>query len=218
MISILCATKRPFGFARLVKSIFDLADNPDDLQIIAGLDLKDDPTPYMLIAACRRTNQFSITGEECTGVCENLNKIVRFAKGDHVLFVADDTEFRTKGWDTKMLSYTTADGIYCVFPSVHKGVWDCCHAMIGRQWIETLGWVMHPTFRHYYSDSFIDEVAKKLGRKIPARGVLLEHLHNEDELNAKNMARYREDSIKWNDPVMRKEINRAADQLREVMK
>lgn len=215
MIGILCPTKRPLGFANMCRTAFEYAEHPDKLHIYAGIDEEDDLTPYFIAQAANRPNQITLVQAQVKGCIEMANRLAEESTADELFIVADDTQFATPRWDSLMMEKTTEDGVYCIYPCVARGDPRCCHFMVSSMWYSTLGFVMHPALRHYYGDSFVEETAKYLQRDIPARDVVLNHLHEDDELNKKNMARYREDSKIWRTEQMQKEIEVAVKRLEQ---
>jgi hypothetical protein len=93
----------------------------------------------------------------------------------------DDIVFRTYGWD-KIVNETFQkydDGIVLVFgddgdPNKEKN--HGTHPFVTRKWMETLGYFTPPYFCSDFTDTWLNDVAEKIGRKVQVP-ILTEHMH-----------------------------------------
>jgi hypothetical protein len=109
------------------------------------------------------------------------NLMAEKAKYDILFLVGDDCKFETENWVQLILDAFKKypDKIVCVYPrapsvSKYKSPHFCLH----KNWINTLGYFLPPQFYHWYVDTWIMEVAQRIGRH---------HLISEFELPIENI-------------------------------
>lgn len=112
------------------------------------------------------------------------NLMAAKAKYDIFFLVGDDCQFITPNWGELIVDAFNKypDKIVCVYPrapsvSKYKSPHFCLH----RNWVNTLGYFLPPYFYHWYVDTWIAEVAQKLGRHhlIPEFELPIEHIKDE---------------------------------------
>lgn len=196
MISILLPSRgRPDNIKRLYQSILATARFPSEIEMIIRLD-EDDPTKDELL-----DNPPPIatvfTGPRIT-LSKYWNECYDRAKGDILMHCGDDIIFRTEDWDTKVKE--TFDGysdkIVFVYGNDGSGVHDGkfgTHGFIHRRWVETVGYFVPPYFSSDYNDTWLNDVAKLIGRHRHI-DILTEHMH--PDLNKGPLDQTHRDRIK----------------------
>src|SRR5580658_5942233 len=97
---------------------------------------------------------------------------------DHIMGSADDCEFITEGWDTKLVAaLDDMGGSGWVYAFNGRRV-DVPEAwMASADVVKLLGWYAHPNFGHYYVDNVISDLGKRadLLRLVPDVSILHHH-------------------------------------------
>ena len=221
MISLLVPTRnRPQNVERLWKSITETASMPMDIEMVLYVDDDDDSynnlsSPVTIIKGPRIV------------LSEMWNKAAEKATSDILMYAADDIVFRTPNWDTKVVSKfdTIPDGIGFVFGNdgskVHDGKYGT-HGFVTKKWVKALGYVCPPHFSGDYSDTWINDIAKMVGRHFHI-DIMTEHLHPDfgktelDDTYKDKYKRMEEDKVREKYASMHWERTQDADKLRKVM-
>lgn len=227
MISILLPSRgRPRGVSRLVESIIKTADGPKDIEVIVAVD-KDDPeyTDYLDLITLGGL-PISVYNFDRMVLSQYWNECYKRAKGDILMHAGDDIIFRTKGWDTaiKQVFEEYPDNIVFVFGndgSPHNGNFGT-HGFIHRKWAETVGYFVPPYFSSDYNDSWLNDVARKIGRHrhVP---ILTEHMHPDfgkapmDKTYEDRVERHQKDNVGALYESKAGEREADAQKLKEVM-
>lgn len=222
MISVLVPTRnRPQNVQRLWKSILDTAQSPSEIEMVLYVD--DDDTSYDDLGLPVKI----VKGPRIV-LSEMWNKAAEEALGEILMYAADDIVFRTANWDGIVNSTfkNIPDGIGFVFGNdgskVHDGRYGT-HGFVTKKWVDTLGYVCPPHFSGDYSDTWINDIAKMVGRHIHV-DIMTEHLHpdfGKTELDATYKEKYKrmkEDKVAEKYASMHFERTQDADKLRKVMK
>ena len=162
MISILTPSRsRPQLAHRMVTSAIKTAGC--NLEIMLYLN-NDDP----LLEEYKQLfdpSQYTIGPNQSTSYSWNL--MAEKAKYNILFLVGDDCEFITPNWSSLVIDAFNQypDKIVCVYPrapsvSKYKSPHFCLH----KNWINTLGYFLPPHFYHWYVDTWILEIAQRLGR------------------------------------------------------
>jgi hypothetical protein len=191
MISLLVPTRnRPQNVERLWKSITDTASMPMDIEMVLYVDNDDDSYNNLSFPVT------IIKGPRIV-LSEMWNKAAEKATSDILMYAADDIVFRTPNWDTKVVSRfdMIPDGIGFVFGNdgskVHDGKYGT-HGFVTKKWVKALGYVCPPHFSGDYSDTWINDIAKMVGRHFHI-DIMTEHLHpdfGKTELDATYKEKY----------------------------
>jgi len=93
---------------------------------------------------------------------------------------ADDLIFRSQGWDTSIKDVFKQynDKIAYVYPN--DGHWGSelgTHGMFHKNWYNVLGYITPSIFTVDYSDNYIMDISRGLGRAIYMSEILVEHMH-----------------------------------------
>lgn len=164
---------RPEQLARCIDSAFDTAEHPERVEFICYRDDDDDSYDGCDLRT-RWVTGPRLTLSKCWNVC--------YAAGDAdiVCHLGDDIVFRTEGWDTAVAEVFEAMPDRIGFVYTRDGVQDQAlgtHGFLSRQWVEAVGYMCPPLFSHDYNDTWLNEVAHRIGRRIYLPNVLMEHMH-----------------------------------------
>jgi glycosyltransferase involved in cell wall biosynthesis len=106
----------------------------------------------------------------------------KIATGSIMMLCADDFRFRTYGWDGVVYDEFDKypDKILMVYGDdkfVSKNLKIATFSFVHRRWIENSPFWLPPYFTTDYVDTWISDIAEKLGRKIFVEGLVVEHMH-----------------------------------------
>jgi len=185
-ISILLPTRgRSDALERSIKSLYHLADNPESIQLMLGIDTDDDAG----ISAFKESLQpwldqnninYTAMSFEPMGYSrlnEYVNTLALNSDADWMIFWNDDAYMETQGWDTvisghtgefKLLAFHTHnDHPYSIFP------------IVPRAWLDTLGYLSP----HDLNDAWLSQQAFMLDiwERIPVHVV-----HDRHDLTGNN--------------------------------
>jgi hypothetical protein len=180
-ISILCPTrKRRLGFLGMASSALMTSSAP--LEFIVAVDQGDSET-FDYTAELGSGFGISVKVVEIpTGTIygDLHNLCAGCAKHDILMGAADDIVFRTHGWDKVVLAAFDGipDKIAYVYPNDgHHGEVLGTHGFFHRKWYDILGYLCPPIFSVDYSDNYIMDVARGVGRAVYLDNILVEHMH-----------------------------------------
>lgn len=218
MISLLLPSRgRPQNLERLVASVFATANQPDDVELVVYID--DDDTSYEAVQKYENLRIFK-TPRTTLSVYWNLAHAK--ARGPIYMQCADDIVFHTDGWDTKVKSAFEQypDKIVLVYGDdgdPNKEKQHGTHSFLHQNWVEVVGYFMPPYFSSDFSDTWINELADGINRKIKI-DILTEHMHPAfrkgelDLTHAERLVRH------WKDKMPEVYIAKAAERLRDIEK
>lgn len=148
-----------------MRSAWDYASNPAGVEVVVVLD-KDDPRlpDYQPTQRCDGPITFGYAPRG-TKMSDLWNAAWRAASGDIFMLAADDMVFETDYWDDVVAQAFPEDGIAFVYG-------DTCTrtdtfgelGFISRQWTDAVGRFTPPYFTHDYCDTWLNDVAKMVGR------------------------------------------------------
>ena len=188
-ISLLCPTRwRPNDALRMVESVINTVNHPERIEILFYIDSDDNKVdeykeklssymPWM-----SRTQIFiDITVGEPMSVSKSWNIIAGKATGNLFKMCNDDLVYETKGWDDRLdLEFAKyPDEIVCMWfnDNIQKGRM-CTFPIISRKWYETVGYFSPGRFLFLYNDTWVHDIAKKIGREHYIGDVMNRHLHH----------------------------------------
>ena len=198
-ISILTPTRnRPNNCDRFIKSIYETTQYPGTLELLFYVD-NDDPAKNIYKEIEERwTNDFwrveFVIGEPIS-VSKSWNIIAEKSLGDIMIMGNDDLVYKTIRWDTKLLSrLIELNDPYVLtwFEDGINGNRHCAFPVISREWYETLGYFSPGIFNFGYNDTWVYDIAKRVGKLNFMGDILVEHLHfsagksNMDDTYARN--------------------------------
>lgn len=183
MISILTPTRgRPDNISRLVYSACETALDPARLEFVFYVDRDDtesDNRIEQISMSLNYATTMTVAGERIV-LSEMWNACARAAKGDIMLHCGDDIIFRSDEWDQIVIDEFRKypDGIVLVHG--RDGYQDAnlaTHGFRHRNWVNVVGDFVPPHFSSDYNDTWVTEVADKLGRRVYLPNVYTEHMH-----------------------------------------
>jgi hypothetical protein len=174
-ISILCPTRgRPDQFARMVDSALDLAARPEAVEVVAYFD-NDDPAGYQA-GRYRAVRGPRILLSEAWNECRGA------AAGPIYMHAGDDLIFRTRGWDGLVRDAFGQHPDRIVFvhgddgAPAYNGDFGT-HGFLHQNWVEAVGYFVPPYFSSDYNDTWLNDVANRIGRRQYLPALLTEHMH-----------------------------------------
>lgn len=227
MISLLVPSRgRPEQLAAMWVTALETAHRPDDLELVARVD-DDDPArdayvePFLgmvTLAAIYSGPRMLLS--ECWNECH------RHAHGDLFMHAADDIRFRTPGWDTAVHAAFDRWPDRIAFVHGRDGIHDQAlgtHGFLSAEWVAAVGYFVPPLFSSDYNDTWLNEVADTIGRRVYLPEVYTEHLHPLvgkgaiDATHEERMARAAADDVAaiWEQTGWQRQ--RDADRLRTAM-
>jgi glycosyl transferase/beta-hydroxylase protein BlmF len=136
----------------------------------------DDPTSA---DAVRETGQTLVVGPRIL-LSSTWNECVRHAHHDVFMHCNDDIYFRSGEWDKYVLRVFDRYEDKIVFVHGDDGHWGAgfgSHGFLHRRWVETVGYFVPPYFACDWNDTWLNDVANALGRRVYLPNVKTEHLH-----------------------------------------
>ena len=179
MISVICATRgRPHFMERVVKSARQAANG--EIQFIWFID--EDDTESQLKAheleGRDKAPDMIVLPRGSVVLSETINICYKLAKADIVHLIGDDVVYRTKNWDKVVEAAFEECPDKILLCGAHDGGNKdlITHPFLHRNWIEAVGRLVPPYFRDCYVDTWLNDVAKMLGRRrwLP---IFIEHMH-----------------------------------------
>lgn len=178
-ISILCPTRgRPASVARLLASIRRTAVS-DTIETIFYLD-DDDPTLEATVDLIHADVRSVVVVGPRTVLSRCWNVAYDEATGDIAMQCGDDIVFRTPGWDARVEAAFARypDRIVLVHGNdLFQGARTATHGFLHRRWVEAVGEFVPGIFASDYADTWLTEVADRLGRRCYLPELVTEHLH-----------------------------------------
>ena len=183
-ISILIPSRnRPQGLKELCESLFTNDSDPNQIEVIVYLDLDDSCTKeyieYFLELNTRYTNPIkSIIGPKLV-LSDYNNKLLQLASSDIFMNLGDDMRCRTQNWDIGIINAINKYPDNINFVYVDDGYWGpnlATHQVLHRNYVDCLGYFSPPFFDFGYADTWMFQVAQKVGR-IEFLPILFEHMH-----------------------------------------
>lgn len=172
-ISICCPTRgRPENVDRLLGSLGRTASIPPE--VILYIDEDDNEYVDELYSSSVKI----IRGPRQT-LSNCWNECAKAATGDILMFAGDDIVFKTKGWDRMVINTFESHPDKYIFVHGDDGHWGKqfgTHGFIHRKWYEAVGYLLPPYFVSDYGDTWLNDMANILGRRLYLNFVT-EHLH-----------------------------------------
>ena len=180
MITIILPTrKRPANITRMVDTIVATVSDIHNVELLIYIDDDDEESIPALQAAAERISVNAIQGNKMPG-SQMYNAIFKEAKGDIIMFSADDIVFKTPNWDLLVQKEFDAyeDKILLVYGNDgYQNGRIATHGFIHRYWVELLGYVLPPKLASAYTDEWMTDLAIRVGRKCYRSDLITEHMH-----------------------------------------
>ncbi len=165
---------------RFVATALATAEEPSSVETIFYID--NDDHESLLAAHGMQGEGYPVLYMYCPRIVlsECWNEIYLLGEGPIYGHMGDDVCFRSQGWDTLVTQAFEQypDGIAFVYG--RDGLQDKrlgTHGFLHKDWVEAVGHFCPPYFSHDYNDTWLNEVAEELGRRVYLPGVFIEHLH-----------------------------------------
>lgn len=166
---------------RLVQSLMDTTHDKGGVELIFYIDSDDERSVAKLhkLVDYSTVTVRSIVGNRIIR-SEMWNECYKIADGEIGMVCADDLVFQTSKWD-KMVRRE--------FESVPDRIlllhgWDgiknehrATHGFIHRNWVAVVGCFVAPYFSFWYNDTWLTEVADKIGRRRYLPKLRIKHQH-----------------------------------------
>jgi glycosyltransferase involved in cell wall biosynthesis len=180
-ISICAPTRqRPDHIERLIQSAVDTASTPNLLEFCFYCDDDDALTQEKLTVLSREYHNIKFISGPRTIFSDTWNHCYQLSTADVIMMGSDDIVFRTKNWDQAVLDEfdQCPDKILFVYgDDLKQGIHLGTHGFLHRKWIQVCGYFSPPYFSADYCDTWINDVANQLGRKLFLPDVVIEHMH-----------------------------------------
>jgi glycosyltransferase involved in cell wall biosynthesis len=185
MISLLVPTRgRPANVERFIRSVGDTAHDLTQVEIVFRAD-DDDATVIelqkILFLIPKGLAVKLVIGKRLV-LSDAWNACCEVAIGDILGFFADDIIFRTPDWDLFVREAFAAipDGIAFVH-GLNGEPWYNerfgTHGWLSRRWVDTIGRFFPPYFGGDCCDTWINNIAEGIGRRVYLPEVFTEHMH-----------------------------------------
>lgn len=179
LISLLVPSRhRPGQLVDMWHSAIETAVDADEVELIVRLD-EDDHSYDELRRRGTRGQVRWLQGPR-TILSTMWNEAYELARGDILMHCADDIRFRTDTWDAYVITTFEKIPDKIAFVYGRDGGHDQAlgtHGFIHRKWCETVGCFVPPHFSSDFNDTWLNEVAERLGRRIYIPEILTEHMH-----------------------------------------
>lgn len=224
-ISLLCPTRgRPDNMRRLVASCDNTAHGIIEVVFYLDEDDRDSIKVAYELAETRRHVEFTV-GPRIV-LSEMWNVCYRNASADVFMHCGDDIVFRSTSWDEAVLDVFGRHPDRIVLVHGNDLVWGPrlgTHSFLHRRWVETLGYCCPPYFSSDYNDTWLNELADRIGRRVYLPDVITEHMHfvvgkgPRDRTHEERIERHRRDGVDELYASLAPERVKDAEKLRAVM-
>ena len=186
-IAILTPTRsRPGKLDTFIQSVYSTATHPERIFTYNYIDA-DDPRikAYEEYTSRQHNNSTNLIGEPQSvsiswNVLANLAVNESEQPADILIMGNDDLIYRTPGWDDiiEEESLKFPDDIYCMWmEDLINGEKHCAFPIVSKKWYTTLGYFTPGVFNFGYNDTWVFDVAKRIGRTHFIPNAVNEHMH-----------------------------------------
>lgn len=185
MITICCPTRgRPNQMKRLHDSIVKTVNSYRDIELIFYIDDDDQDAQEIMVEydLLVDTNVKAVIGPRIT-LADMWNKCMNAGQGPIFMVCADDIVFESKDWDKLVIDKFDEypDKIILVYgKDGGKNERLATHPFIHKNWIDVTGYFTPPYFSYCMCDKWLDDVAKRLDRRIHIPEISTTHWHCTD--------------------------------------
>lgn len=220
-ISILVPTRgRPENIKRLYKSVCDTAFDSSQIEFVFYVD-EDDKTSFDTI---KSLGGIPVLVGPRIILSKMWNECAAIARGDIMMHCGDDIIFRSQHWDKLVIEKFDESKDKILFVHGDDGHWGGqfgTHGFIHKNWMDTVGYFVPPYFSSDYNDTWLNEVANIIKRRVYIPEIVTEHMHFNimdeqgrpkgalDQTHADRIQRHNEDGVE--EIYKSKEVERVAD-------
>ncbi len=166
-----------------ISSVFEHVSDFEKVHCFNYID-SDDPAlgDYKVMNDTYYRFMTTVVGEP-QSVSKSWNVLADLAirkKFDVLIMGNDDLIYRTKNWD-KILDRELKqypDEIYCAYMNdMINGPKHCAFPIVSKKWYETLGYFTPGIFHFGYNDTWVFDIANKIGRAHYINNIVADHVH-----------------------------------------
>jgi len=198
------------------------ANLPKAVEVVAYVDDDDDSYDFSL------PRLRYVRGPRIV-LSEMWNKCYDIALGPIYGHMGDDIIFRSDNWDAliKNMFSSYEDKILFVhgddMSDVHRNNFGT-HGFIHKNWVDAVGYFVPPYFSSDFNDTWLNDVANALNRRVYIDAVKTEHMHyvfnkaEKDQTHEERLARHANDRVDEIYAAKKPEREADVEKLRKVMK
>jgi hypothetical protein len=183
---------RTEGLYRFFKSINDTISESNFIDLIIGID-RDDPQNgnYVeLLTQMRNESKSNLNivmiEDNRKPLCKLWNSLIRYSSADWFMCGNDDFVFDTDKWDEILnLKIKNLPHPYHLlfFDDGIQGSNHGAFPILSKEWIKEVGYYFPEIFIHNYPDTWVNEIAVKLGTRVFIPEIKGTHLHYSEGLS-----------------------------------
>lgn len=165
-ISLLCPSfSRPKEARRCYDSAMSLAAKPEQVQFLLGLDMEEPLGAAYTEAFMGLPNRTYVVQNPRGSTGLVWNHLAKVCDGDVLHMTADDVVFLTKRWDEVLLSKVRNFGALWAAHYVDNLRNDAmaCNPFVSRAFYEACGTFTLPELCHFFTDTWIEDIARHAG-------------------------------------------------------
>ena len=183
-IAILTPSRgRPGRLDNFICSVLEHAKYPDNILLYNYID-DDDPRlkSYEDFYRSQPINVYNVISTP-QSVSKSWNVLANIAIGvgsDILIMGNDDQLYSTVDWDEVLVNEVSKydDKIYCAwFNDLINGENHCAFPIVSSTWFNTLGYFTPGIFNFGFNDTWVFDLAKRIGRTHYIPSVIAEHRH-----------------------------------------
>jgi glycosyltransferase involved in cell wall biosynthesis len=225
-ISIVLPTRnRPESLERLYLSAMTTAAHPENVEFCVYVD-DDDARTIEKLNLLNKPNIQATIGPRVV-LSSMWDIAAKKATGEVFLQSGDDCIFRSWNWDVYVAAAFRGSSDRLIVVHGRDGLHDDkfgTHPFIHRRWIDTVGYFIAPYFSSDYGDTWLNDLANALGRRVYIPEVYTEHMHplakkaNWDQTHLDRLARGKADDVDKLYASLEAERSRDVEKLRAAIR
>lgn len=191
-LSLLCPSRERAALAAtFLRSVLRTAAEPARVEVLFYVD-RDDPALPAYEELHRRQaaagpGRCELVVGDPVGVPGAWNALAAAAQGDLLLMANDDQVYVDHGWDLRLdhgmaqLVSEHPDGVCCLYfeaGQYPEGAAD--FPVLSRAWYRALGYFTPEIFQQWEVETWIFDLARRIGRLVAVPGVFVEHRHYQE--------------------------------------
>jgi glycosyltransferase involved in cell wall biosynthesis len=177
-VSVLVPTMgRPELLKRMLDSIERTSKGEVRVEVLVYLE-EDDTSDYSFLFDYPMVEIFRGSGKT---VGQAWNIMAAHCSGDLIMMGNDDLVWHTEGWDVRLTEIFEEypDQIFCAWfnDQTKNSRAQCAFPIVSRRWYNTLGYFTPEVFEFFYHDTWVRDVAQRVGRLVYIEDFVVEHRH-----------------------------------------